>query len=71
MNETNGKMSKLVYLGMLVLDMSKIAMYDYWYDYVKPKCGRVAKIGYMNTDSYIVHIKTEDIYADLDEGVET
>ena len=46
-------------------------MYEFWYDYVKPKYGEKVKLGYMDTDSFIVYIKTEDIYKDIAEDVET
>ena len=46
-------------------------MYEFWYDYVKPKYGENAKICYMDTDSFIVHVKTDDIYKDIAEDVET
>ena len=50
--EINVKMKKQVYLGLLILDMSKVAMYELWYDYVKPKSGGNAKLCYMDTDSF-------------------
>ena len=63
-------MNKLVYLGLSILDMSKIVMYDYyWYDYVRPKYGKKAKLCYTDTDSFIVHAQSEDIYVDLAWGV--
>ena len=40
-------------------------MYEFWYDYVKPKDGEKAKLCYMDTEIFIVYIKTEDIYAEL------
>ena len=40
-------------------------MYEFWYDYVKPKYGEKAKLCYMHTDSFIVYIKTEDIYSNI------
>ena len=46
-------------------------MYEYWYDYVKPKYGENAKLCYMDTDSFIVHVKADDIYKDIAEDVET
>ena len=46
-------------------------MYLFWYDYVKPKYGEKAKLCYMNTDSFIVYIKKDDIYKDIVEDVET
>ena len=46
-------------------------MYEFLYDYVKPKYGEKAKLCYMNTDSLIVYIKTGDIYADIAKDAET
>ena len=54
-------MSKPVYLGLSILETSKILLYKFWYDYVKPKYGEKAKLCSMNTDSFIVFIKTEDV----------
>ena len=63
-------MNKHVYLGLSILELSKILMYEFWYDYVKPKYGEKAKLCYMDTDSSIVYIKT-NIYKDTAEDVET
>ena len=46
-------------------------MYEFWYDYVKPKYGEKAKLSYMDIDSFIVYIKTDDIYKDIAKDVET
>ena len=54
-------MSKLVYLGLSVIELSKIVMYEFWYDYVKPKRGEKTKLCYIDVDSFIVSIKTFDI----------
>ena len=48
-----------------MLKLSKIIMHEFWYDYVKLKYGEEAKWCYMNTDSFIVLIKTDDIYKDI------
>ena len=48
-------MNKLVYLGLSTLELSKILMYEFWYDYLKPKYGEKAKLCYMDTDSFIVY----------------
>ena len=53
------------------LDSSKILMYEFWYDYVKPKYGEKAKLCYMDTGSFIVYTKTDVIYQDIAEDVET
>ena len=46
-------------------------MYEFWYDYVKPKHGENAKLCEMDIDSFIVHVKTDDVYKDIVEDVET
>ena len=45
-------------------------MYKFWYDYIKPKDGDRAKLCYMDTDSFIIYIKTEDFYKDIADDVE-
>ena len=64
-------MNKPVYIGLSILELSIILMYEFWYDYVKPKYGEKSKLCYMDTDILIVHIKTDDIYKDISENVET
>ena len=64
-------MSKPVYLGLSILELSKIFMYKFWYDYVKPKYEEKAKLCYMDTDSFIVYIKTDDTHKGSAEDVET
>ena len=54
-----------------VLDLSKTVMYTFWNDYVKPKDGENAKLCYIDRDSFIVHVKTDDIYRDMAEDGET
>ena len=70
MKKTKVKMNKPVYLGMSILDISKTLMYEFWYDYIKPKYKDKAKLCYMDTDSFIIHIKTEDFYKDIANDVE-
>ena len=65
MRKTQILMNKLIYLGSSILDLSKTVMYDFWYDYVKPKYGEKARLCYMDTDSFIVYIRTDDIYNDI------
>ena len=57
MKKTQITMNKLVYMGLAILDMSRIAMYDFWYDYIKPKYSEKAKLGYMDTGRFIIHVK--------------
>ena len=64
------KMNKPIYLGMSILDISKTLMYEFWYDYVKPKYQNRANLCYMGTDSFIIHIKTEDFYKEIANDVE-
>ena len=64
-------MNKSVYLGLSILESSKILMYEFWYDYVKPKYGEKAKLCYMDIDSFAVYIKTDEIYKGIAEDVET
>ena len=64
-------MNKLAYLGLSMLEISKIVMYQFLYDYVKPKYGEKAKLCYMDTDSFRVYIKIKDIYSDIAKYVET
>ena len=66
-NKSNVKMSTSVYQGLLILDIGKTAMHKLWYDYVKPKYKKKAKLCYMVTDRFIVYVKSGDIYPDLAE----
>ena len=70
MKKIKVKMSKSVYLGLSILEISKMLMYEFWYDYIKPKYEHNASLCYMDTDSFIVYIKTEDIYEDIADDVE-
>ena len=62
MEKTKVKMNKPIYLGMSILDISKTLMYNFWYDYFKPKYGDRAKLCYTDTDSFIINIITEDFF---------
>ena len=70
MKKTSVNMNKPIYLGLAILSLSKIKMYEYWYDEMKPKYGDNVKLCYMNTDSFIMHIKREDFYKDITDDVE-
>ena len=71
MKKTETLMNKHVYLRLPILELSKKLMYEFSYDYVKPKYGEKAKLFYMDTDSFIAYTKTDDIYKDIAEDVET
>ena len=71
MRKTQILMNKHVYSGSSILDLSKTVMYEFWYDYVKPKYDESTKLCYIDTDSFNVHVKTDDIYRDIAEDVET
>ena len=70
MKKTKVKMNKPVYLGMSILYISKVLMYKFWYDYIKPKYGDRAKLCYTDTDSFIIHIFTENVFEDIVGDVE-
>ena len=70
MNKTKVKMNKLIYLGLSILDISKILRYEFWYDYMKPKYGNRVKLCYMDTDSFIMNIKANDFYKDISNNVD-
>ena len=67
MKKTRVKISKPLYLGMSILDISKTLMYKFWYEYVK--YGDKAKLCYTDTDSFIIYIKTEDFFEDISNDV--
>ena len=70
MNKTKVKMNKPIYLGLSILDISKILMYEFWYDYMKPKYNDSVKLCNMDTNSFIMNIKTNDFYKDIVNDVE-
>ena len=70
MKMTKVKVNKPVYLGLSILEISKTLMYEFWYNYIKPKYRDNVKLCYMDTDSFIMHIKTEDFYKDIVNDVE-
>ena len=70
MKKTKVKMNKPIYLGLLILEISKTLMYEFWYDYMKPKYNDNVKLCYMDTDSFIMNIKTNDFYKDISHDVQ-
>ena len=69
MRKVKVKMNKPIYLGLSILDINKITMYEFWYDYVKSKYEDKARLCYMDTDSFVVNIKTKDFYKDIAENI--
>ena len=70
MSKTKLKMNKPVYLGPLILEISKRLMYSFWYDYIKSKYQNNTKPRYTDTDTFIIHIQIKDMYEDIANEVE-
>ena len=70
MNKAKVKVNKPIYLGLSMLEISKLLIYEFWYGYMKPKYGNNVKLCYMDTDSFIMNIKTEYFYKDIANDVE-
>ena len=70
MEKTKVKMNKPVHLGFSILEISKTLMYEFWYNYMKPKYSDNMKLCYMDTDSFIMYIKTEDFCNDITDDAE-
>ena len=70
MKKTKVKMNKPIYLGLSILEISKILMYEFWYDYMKRKYNNNVKLYYMDTDSFIMDIKKNYFYKDIANDVE-
>ena len=70
MKMTIVKINTPLYLGMPILDISKILMYEFWYNYIRPKYGDRPKFCYADTDSFIIYIKAEDFFEDISNDVE-
>ena len=70
MKKTNVKVNKPIYLGLSILEISKILRYEFWYDYMKRKYSDNVKLCYMDMDSFIMNIKTNDFYKDISNDIE-
>ena len=70
MKKTEVKMNKPIYIGQAILDLSKTLMYEFWHDYLKPMYGDKIRLCYIDTDSFITHIKTDDFYKDISADVD-
>ena len=69
MGKTEITMNKPVYLGQAILDLSKTLMYEFHYDYMRPKYGSKANLCYIYTDSFVYEIGTEDLYRSIAKDV--
>ena len=70
MKKIKVKMNKPIYLGLSILEISKILMYEFWYDYMKPKYSDNVKLCYTDTDNFIINFKTKDFNKDIANDVE-
>ena len=70
MKKTKVKMNKPTYLGLSILEISKTLIYEFWFEYMKPKYNDNVKLCYMDTDSFIMNIKTNDFYKDISNDIE-
>ena len=57
--------NKPIYLGACILETSKLHMYQFWYDHFKNKFNNKVELIYSDTDSFIIHVETDDIYKDM------
>ena len=70
MRKTEVLMDKPIAVGQAVLDISKTLMYEFWYDYLRSKYQDKTKLCYMDTDSFIIYIETDDFYKDISNDVD-
>ena len=70
MKKTKVKMNKPFFLGMSILGIRKTLLCKVWYDYIKAKYGDRPKLCYTDTDSFVIHIITEDLYRDIANDIE-
>ena len=69
MGRTKLVWEKPVYVGAAILDLAKCFMYDFHYNYIKPKYGDKAQLLMTDTDSLIYEIKTDDFYKDIEDDI--
>ena len=68
--KTKVKLTKPIYLSLSILDIGKILLYKFWYNYIKPKYGDKARPCYMDTDSFVIYNKTGNFFKDIANDVE-
>ena len=69
MRKTEVLMDKPIAVGQAILDISKTLMHEFWYDYLKRKYQDNIKLCYMDTDSFILQIQTDDFFKDINNDV--
>ena len=70
MKKTKLYLNRPIYVGFSILDLSKVLMYQFHYEYMKPKYGCSAKLLFTDTDSLCYEIKTDDIYQDMLQDID-
>ena len=63
-------LNKPAYIEMCILELNKLLMYEFHYDYIKNKCGKISILLFTDTDILMYEIKTEDVYVDFSNGKE-
>ena len=69
-NKVTLALNKPAYIGMCILELSKVLMYQFHYDYIKNKCDNKSKLLFTDTDSLTYEINTEDVYEDFSRNKE-
>ena len=69
MNKREVYMNKPLHLGQVILDYSKILMYEFWCDYLQPMYNDKIELCYMDTDSFIIYVETDDFYKEISNDV--
>ena len=70
MKKIEVRMNKQIYLDQAILDISKTLMYEFWYDYIKPKYSDNIRLCYIDTDSFVMDVETDDFYKDISNDVD-
>ena len=65
MRQTNLKHDRPIYAGMVILDLAKLLMYDFYYNVLKKNCGDRVNLLFIDTDSLCISVNTEDVYCDM------
>ena len=69
-HKTEVKLNKPIYVGMSILDLSKHLMYDFYYNQLKKQYGDRVRLLYTDTDSVIIHVRTDDLYEDMKKNMD-